>query len=246
VAFAFFLGAVAGKFSKLAILAVGVFVFAGPIAKIFLAIKRPASWNKAEISQFQRNIDREIGYRGTPEYLPDGANSKVSSESAGTETVIAGDDSEMKISNTTGDRNTFRVQSLAPRKIAVNLFEYPDWQVDLDGSRVSSKLTDNDGRVAVDVPAGDHLIHIFRQRKWDAKLGIAISIATAVFLSCLTFLPSRHNQLSAVELGKVDSSISNSTIQARHCRWGIMSEAEDSRIQTRCCTAPGARTCSEV
>ena len=214
VAFAFFLGAVAGKFSKLAILAVGVFVFAGPIAKIFLAIKRPASWNRAEISQFQQNIEREIGYRGTPEYLPNGANDKVSSESAGTETVIASEGSEFKITNTTGDRKTFRIQSAAPRQIAVSLFDYPDWQVDLDGSRVSSKLTDNHGRVAVDLPAGNHVIHISHQRNWDAKLGIAISIATAVFLLCLTFLSSRHNKLSAVERREVDSNFPGSTIQA--------------------------------
>jgi hypothetical protein len=41
VAFAFFLGAAAGKFRGLSILAVCVFILAGPLAKILLAIKRP-------------------------------------------------------------------------------------------------------------------------------------------------------------------------------------------------------------
>lgn len=194
VAFAFFLGAAAGKFRGLSILAVCVFILAGPLAKILLAIKRPSSWQKAEISRFQGSVDSGRGYRGTPEYLPNGANSKGLEESAAA--TSEGSD-EFAVTNVRVDGNSFFVQPTVPREIAFNLFDYPTWQVDVDGSRVNPKGKDSEGRLAVAVPAGNHLIHIFLQRKWDAKLGIAISIATAVLLLGQTFLAWRLNELSA-------------------------------------------------
>jgi hypothetical protein len=214
VAFGFFVGMVAGKFRKLAILAVSVLVFAGPVAKIFLAIKKPTSWNKAEISQFQRNFDTGIGYRGTPEYLPNGADTRVSSERAGTRAVLADEGSEPALANVGGDRNTFRVESPVPRNIVLNLFDYPAWQMDIDGSLVSSKTAEKEGRIAVAVPAGDHVVHVFLRRKWDAKLGIAISLATAMLLLGVKFVPLRHNQLSEAGPRGFDSGFSNSTIHA--------------------------------
>jgi HAMP domain-containing protein len=192
VAFAFFLGAIAGKSRRLAIVAVCLFVFSGPIAKILLAVARPASWKKAEISQLQASIDGGMGYRGTPEYLPNGANLEAL-ENAGIRSGTASQGSSEFSMTDEVDRETFRVQFEEPREIALNLFDYPTWQVVVDGSRINPKRTDRDGRILVDIPAGNHSVHVFPQRKWDAKLGIAISIATAVLLSCLSFMAWRQN-----------------------------------------------------
>jgi hypothetical protein len=196
VAFAFFLGAIAGKFRSLAIAAVCLFVFAGPIAKILLAVARPSSWKKAEISQLQASIDSGMGYRGTPEYLPSGANLGAL-ENAGIRTGNASQGSGEFAVTDEVDRKTFRVQFEEPREIALNLFDYPTWQIDVDGSRITPKRTDRDGRILVDIPAGNHLVHVFLQRKWDATLGIAISLATAVLLSCLSFMAWRQNDRPA-------------------------------------------------
>jgi hypothetical protein len=179
------LGASSGKFKKVEIVAVSLFVFAGPFAKICLAIERPLSWNRANIAQFQRNFGSEIGYRGTPEYLPNGANGKMLPETWGHAEVGRG----MKTSSIverTGDPNTIRVQSTSPQNIVLNVFDYPAWQVDVDRSP-SLKVTDDDGRIVVLVPAGNHLVHISARRTWDAKLGFIISLSTAAFLACAMF-----------------------------------------------------------
>jgi hypothetical protein len=175
--------------------AVCLFVFAGPIAKILLAVARPSSWKKAEISQLQASIDSGMGYRGTPEYLPNGANLGAL-ENAGIRTGNASQGSGEFAATDEVDRKTFRVQFEEPREIALNLFDYPTWQIDVDGSRITPKRTDPDRRILVDIPAGNHLVHVFLQRKWDAKLGIAISLATAVLLSCLSFMAWRQNDRS--------------------------------------------------
>jgi hypothetical protein len=185
VAFAFFLGASCGKFKKIEIVAVSLFVFAGPFAKIWLAVERPSSWNRANIEQFQRNFGSEIGYRGTAEYLPNGANGKMLPETWGHAEVGGG----MKISSIgerTGDPRTVRVQSTSPQIVVLNVFDYPTWHVDVDGSP-SSKLTDDAGCIVVSVPAGNHLVHISAGRTWDAKIGFAISLSTAGFLACSIF-----------------------------------------------------------
>ncbi len=79
---------------------------------------------------------------------------------------------------------------------------------------MNPKRTDTDGRIVVPVPAGSHLIHIFLQRQWDAKLGIAISITTAVLLSYLTFLAWRQNELSTQPQTKFERSFPAATVQS--------------------------------
>jgi hypothetical protein len=190
VAFAFLLGAAAGKFNKLAVLAVGVFVFAGPFAKIVLAIKRPSSWTGAEISRFQKNVDAGIGYRGTPEYLPNGASADMLSETpAGATGITSASSKGLSIGGQSHGQYSFPVDPAQPRQITLNLFDYPTWQVNLDNSQLDSKARDSTGRIVISVPSGRHVIHIFMQREWDSKIGVVISISSAAFLLGLTFLP---------------------------------------------------------
>jgi hypothetical protein len=198
VAFAFLVGAAAAKSNKLAILAVCLFVFAGPLAKILLAVKRPSSWNKAGISRLQQNIDNGIGYRGTLEYLPNGANGNTLSDSVGNEARITGKGSkEISTGSQTHDPNTFVVESLQPQQITIERFDFPTWQVNLDGARLGSKLRDGEGRIVVSVPPGKHVIQIVARRDWDATLGGAISIASATSLLGLTFM-ARHKDKPAL------------------------------------------------
>src|SRR6267142_2269717 len=203
VAFSFLVGAAVAKSKKLAIAAVCFFVFAGPLAKILLAVKRPSSWNKAEISRLQQNIDNGIGYRGTPEYLPNGSDGTTLSEIIASEAGIT--ENELSISSQSHDQSTFQVDSSKPQQVTVKRFDFPTWQVNLDGARLGSKLRDSEGRIVVSVPPGKHVIQIFMQRDWDAKLGGAISIASATSLLGLTFLARRRDQRPTLRQAEVGS-----------------------------------------
>jgi hypothetical protein len=247
VAFSFLVGAAAGKSTKLATLAVGLFVFAGPLAKIVLAVKRPSSWNKAEISRLQQNIDNGIGYRGTPEYLPIGSTSRGSYETSGSKTAINSEGpDELSVATPNYDGETIHVQSDQPRRITLKLFDYPNWQVNLDGSRVNSKLRDSDGRIVVSVPSGEHVIHIFMQRGWDAKLGIAISVTSAMFLSGLTFLARRKENMTAAAQNRLEMDLPRRRCKLRFCRWGTKREAEFFAVQAFCWTSPVYKHDKEV
>jgi hypothetical protein len=180
VVFSFFLGAAAGKLRYVEIAAICLLVLAGPMGKIWLAKERPSSWDKAEITQFQRNFDGEIGYRGTPEYLPNGANDKALPTTWGNPGM--GDGSPLI-------PETIRVQTTSPERIVLNVFDYPAWHVDVDGTAIA-KQTDKDGRIVVPMTAGNHILHLSLRRDWDAKLGLGIALATGVFLSCLILFPS--------------------------------------------------------
>jgi hypothetical protein len=199
VAFCFLVGAAVGKSNKLALLALGLFVFAGPLGKIVLALEKPSTWRKADISAFQRSIDKAVGYRGTLEYLPNGCNRNAFAANLGSETGINREGSK-EVSVSPAGRNTFAVRSLEPQKITLNRFDYPTWQLQVDGTPISSELRDAFGRIVVPVPAGDHQLHMIFRSGWDAKLGSAISIATAaaVLLSFLAFLPGKVSKRQAV------------------------------------------------
>jgi hypothetical protein len=215
VAFSFLLGAAAGKSNKLAILAVGLFIFAGPSAKILLAIEKPSSWKKAEISRLQQSIDNGTGYRGTPEYLPNGAVSKVLSENVIRESRITGKSVNEVSTNGNGEQNKFQVHVLQPQQITLKRFDFPTWQVNLDGTRFSSKRRDSDGEIVVSVPPGKHVIQIFLQREWDAKLGIAISITSAISLLGLTFLARRKEKVPATVQSRFKIDLPTVNLQAR-------------------------------
>jgi hypothetical protein len=213
VAFSFLVAAAAGKSNKLAILAVGLFVLAGPLAKIVLAIKRPSSWNKAEISRLQKSIDNGIGYRGTPEYLPNSAATAFTENANGDSEITDDNSKELSTAGHSHDQYTFPVGSSQAGQITIRLFDYPTWQVNLDGSRVTSKLRDSEGRIVVSVPAGEHVIHIFMQREWDAKLGIAISIISAVVLSGLSFLPGLTSKQARPAAESMRSGVPIATLE---------------------------------
>ena len=191
VSFAFFLAPSVGKSKRLTILTLSVFVLAAPLAKIVLARVKPSSWSSADIEQYQRNFDSGIGYRGTLEYLPKGANNQIASEHGRTPRgALAGSEVSANV-NGSGSRNGMRVQLTASKDIRFNLFDYPTWRVEMDRTRVS-KLADRDGRVAISLPAGDHTVRIAQQTPWDAKLGIAISILTAIVLAAMTVVPRKQ------------------------------------------------------
>ena len=206
VAFSFFMAA-AHRSRNLEILAVCAFVLAGPLAKIALAVERPSSWKKAEISQFRLNMERQGGYRGTPEYLPNGANSRIISP--GSDTPRADDASAS--GNWDADQNSLTVDAASPTQIALHAFNYPTRQVDVDGSP-SSKLTDGDGRIVVRVPAGKHFVHVYGKPGWDAKLGFGITLPTAVLLSTLMFLPMSNKKFVALRQADLESKVSSSTL----------------------------------
>jgi len=211
VAFSFLLGT-AGRLNKPAIwAAAGVLVLAGPVAKTLLAVKKPASWKIAEISQLQQSVDAGIGYRGVPEYLPNSADSEYPISQAN---LPVYDPNEFAISASNGDRSTFVVQARTARTIALNMFDYPTLRLGMDGSGINPKLTDDHGGIVVPVPAGKHMIHMSFERKWDAMLGIGISIPTAVLLWCLVFLTWPQKKLTALRQRKFGPRLSSVTMPA--------------------------------
>jgi 6-pyruvoyl-tetrahydropterin synthase related domain len=211
VAFSFLLGTT-GRLNRPAIWAAAVIlVLIGPVAKTLLAVKKPSSWKIAEISQLQQSIDAGIGYRGVPEYLPNGADSESPAPHAD---VSVNDSDDLTITDLNRDRSTFLVQTESPREIVVNVFDYPTLQLDIDGSAIHLKRTDNHGRLVVPVSAGKHRIRISFERKWDAMLGMGISLPTAVLLWCFAFLTWPQKNLTALRQRRFGPRRSSATLPA--------------------------------
>ncbi len=78
---------------------------------------------------------------------------------------------------------TFRVRSPQPWTFSLHQFYFPAWDVYLDGKRITPRPEGELGLLAVDVPAGEHLLRITYGHTHAQRVGEAISlIALLVWL----------------------------------------------------------------
>jgi hypothetical protein len=80
----------------------------------------------------------------------------------------------------------------APGNLALHLFNYPAWRVEVDGHPVQAGMREATGQMLVPVEAGAHRVQITFVRTWDRTAGAWTS--GLAFL--LTVVLLRKNPLS--------------------------------------------------
>jgi hypothetical protein len=70
----------------------------------------------------------------------------------------------------------------APAKLALHLFNYPAWKVEVNGRVVQTGTRESTGQMLVPVEAGPNRVQITFVRTWDRKVGGWISLVTALLV----------------------------------------------------------------
>jgi hypothetical protein len=164
-------------------------VFAIAVVVITLAWVRvqPPWWdNRADLKEMQDNMIDQIGYEGTDEYTPVGADSSAIDKDAWKVKVEGSAHAALHVYKWDAESKSFTADMSAPDQIALKLFAYPAWEVDVNGQAVHTERGQATGQVLVPVKAGMNRVQITLARTWDRKLGGWISIATALFFAGLT------------------------------------------------------------
>jgi hypothetical protein len=185
--------------TRAAVCAVGILLIVGAWHRI-----QPPWWDNAgDIREVRDNMDDSIGYPGTDEYTPAGIDpSDV--EQAGTDAGSNGTDDaihqganekiphkvtgygvgrvDIHVYRWDAASKMFTAQTSAPDQVALRLFPYPAWRVEVNGRVVQTTAAEGTGEMLVPVDAGLNRVQITFVRTWDRTAGEWVSGFTAVGL----------------------------------------------------------------
>jgi 6-pyruvoyl-tetrahydropterin synthase related domain len=153
---------------------------------------QPPWWdNAADLREMRDNMEDRVGYEGTDEYTPSGADPGAIDKEARNVTGAGPAHAAIRVSRWEAESKMFTAEMSAPDELALRLFRYPAWQVEVNGSVVQTASTDT-GQMLVPVEAGMNRVQINFVRTWDRAAGGWISLVAAGGLALWTLLARRR------------------------------------------------------
>jgi hypothetical protein len=137
--------------------------------------------NPADLREMQDNMATGAGYEGTDEYVPVGADASNVDKAARRVTVDGPARAAIHVLQWDPEFKLFTAEMSAPDNLALHLFNYPAWRVEVNGHVVQAGTRDGTGQMLVPVEAGINRVQIVFVRTWDRRAGGWISIV-AIFL----------------------------------------------------------------
>jgi hypothetical protein len=144
-----------------------------------------APWwdNAADLREMQDNMYTRAGYEGTDEYTPQGADPSVIDKNARNVTVDGPARGAIHVYRWDPEYKLFTAEVSAKDQLALRLFPYPAWRVEVNGHAVETAARAGSGQMLVPVEAGMNRIQIRFVRTWDRTLGGWISVLAVVGLA---------------------------------------------------------------
>jgi hypothetical protein len=152
---------------------------------------QPPWWDTSgDIAEMQDNQQEGVGYEGVDEYVPTGGDAYEINKEAGRVTYDGPGNSRIRVTAWTPESISCSAYVSQPGKLVLKLFNYPAWQVDLNGHVVQPGTRRVTAQMMIPVEAGESGVHIRFSRTPDRTLGASISLA-AVFALLGVFLAQR-------------------------------------------------------
>jgi hypothetical protein len=153
---------------------------------------QPPWWDNAgDLREMQNNMADHVGYEGTDEYAPAGADPGAIAKDARNVTVAGPARAAIRVSRWDAEAKMFTAEMSAPGQLALRLFRYPAWQAEVNGQVVPTASTDT-GQMLVPVEAGMNHVQIMFIRTWDRAAGGWISLLTLLWLIVWTTRAKRR------------------------------------------------------
>jgi 6-pyruvoyl-tetrahydropterin synthase related domain len=136
----------------------------------------------ADLREMQDNVATGVGYEGTDEYTPVGADPSAVDKDARRVTVEGPAHAAIRILEWDAERKQFTAEMSAADNLALHLFNYPAWRVEVNRRIKQAATREGTGQMLVPVDAGVNRVQIVFVRTWDRTLGAWISMAAVVFV----------------------------------------------------------------
>jgi len=144
---------------------------------------QPPWWdNAADLREMQDNIVTGAGYEGVDEYTPVGADPSLVDKDARRVTVDGPAHAAIRVSQWNPERKVLTAEMSAPDNLALRLFNYPAWRVEVNGHLVQAGTRGGTGQMMVPVGAGANRVEINFVRTWDRRLGGWISVMALILI----------------------------------------------------------------
>jgi hypothetical protein len=153
-----------------------------------------APWwdTRADLREMQDNMATGVGYEGTDEYTPTGADVSEVDKTAPRVTVEGAAQAGIRASDWSVERKEFTAEMPAADKLALHLFNYPAWRVEVNGRQVQAETREGTGQMVIPVEAGANRVRMVFVRTWDRTVGAWISMVAIVFVLVSLRQGARH------------------------------------------------------
>jgi hypothetical protein len=148
------------------------------IAVAWHHVQTPWWDNVGDLREMEDNVATGAGYEGTDEYTPVGADPAAIDKDARKVTVEGPARAAMRVL----ESKSFSAEMSAPDQLALRLFRYPAWQVEVNGRVVETASRAGTGQMLVPVEAGANRVQITLVRTWDRTVGGWGSLLSALCL----------------------------------------------------------------
>ncbi|MFZ0201291.1 MAG: 6-pyruvoyl-tetrahydropterin synthase-related protein [Candidatus Sulfotelmatobacter sp.] len=139
---------------------------------------QPPWWdNKADLREMQDNMETGVGYEGTDEYTPTGADPSAVDKDARRVSVDGPAHAAIRVTDWSVQRKVFTAEMSAADHLVLHLFNYPAWRAEVNGRPVQPGTRDGTGQMLVPVEAGSNQVQIIFTRTWDRRAGGWLSLA---------------------------------------------------------------------
>ncbi|HKU24542.1 MAG TPA: hypothetical protein VJQ54_03665, partial [Candidatus Sulfotelmatobacter sp.] len=152
-----------------------------------------APWwdNAADLREMQDNVDSNVGYEGTDEYTPLGADPGVVDKQARDVVVEGPARAAIHVLRWDAVSKEFIAQMSSPDRLTLKLLPYPAWRIKVNGSPVEAILREGTGQLVIPVRAGSNQVEIRFVRTWDRAAGGWISVVTGAIALMWILLGNR-------------------------------------------------------
>ncbi len=144
---------------------------------VFVWHRIQAPWwdHASDVTAMEKAVDSGKGYDGTDEYVPSGADA-YDVDPAMRRVVLAGrGHAQFRIQKWEAEEKEFTADLTEPSEIAIRLFNYPAWNVEVNGRAVEAHARQETGEMIVPVGAGKNDVSIKFGRTLERAIGGWIS-----------------------------------------------------------------------
>lgn len=159
----------------------------------FVWVHFQAPWwdHPADLHEMQDFMATGAGYEGVDEYTPIGLQPPLDvDKDARRVTVEGASHALIRVTDWSAQRKVFTAEMSAPDNLALHLFNYPAWHVEVNGRPVQAGTLEGTGQMLVPVEAGANRVQITFVRTWDRKISPWISLLALLLIIVLLREPS--------------------------------------------------------